>query len=133
MKRMFVDTSALFAYADVKDPQHRAVRTAIHEFDGRLATSNFIFDETVTLVRCRIGNKAAVLVSDAILEDELTDLVRLTADDERAAWQLFKRRTDKLYSFTDCTSFVLMRRLGISEAIALDEDFRSEGFNLLPA
>jgi predicted nucleic acid-binding protein len=38
-----------------------------------------------------------------------------------------------LYSYTDCTSFVLMRRLRIQQAIALDADFQREGFLLLPA
>ncbi len=36
------------------------------------------------------------------------------------------------YSFTDCTSFVLLRRLGLDRVAALDEDFRREGFELVP-
>ena len=40
--------------------------------------------------------------------------------------------TRQVYHFTDCTSFALMRRLRIDMALALDEDFRAEGFGLMP-
>ena len=56
----------------------------------------------------------------------------MTAADELAAWKLFLDRPDKRYSFTDCTSFALMRRLGIEVALALDDHFRQEGFEVLP-
>lgn len=47
----------------------------------------------------------------------------LTLDEEAEAFEYFKRYQDKEYSFTDCTSFVLMEKLGIREALALDSDF----------
>ena len=53
-------------------------------------------------------------------------------NDETRAWKLFARRADKEYSFTDCVSFEIMRRLGITRAAALDDDFRREGFTVLP-
>jgi len=33
---------------------------------------------------------------------------------------------------TDCTSFVVMRRLGLTVAVAVDDDFRQEGLRTLP-
>ncbi len=62
----------------------------------------------------------------------IADLVRVTPDDERAAWDLFSARSDQEQSFTDCSSFVLMRRLGLDTAIAVDADFAAEGFTTLP-
>jgi uncharacterized protein len=49
MERLFVHTSAWFAYANRKDPDHADVRKVFQGFEGRLATSNFIFDETISL------------------------------------------------------------------------------------
>ena len=49
MERAFVDTSAWFAYANREDPDHQRIRNVLQTFQGRLLTSNFIFDETVTL------------------------------------------------------------------------------------
>lgn len=60
------------------------------------------------------------------------DLIRLTGGDDAEAWRLFLDRPDKGYSYTDCTSFVLMRRLGIGEALTLDEHFVQEGFVMRP-
>jgi predicted nucleic acid-binding protein len=49
MERAFVDTSAWFAYANRLDPDHTRIHTVLPTFQGRLVTSNFVFDETVTL------------------------------------------------------------------------------------
>jgi hypothetical protein len=44
-------------------------------------------------------------------------------DEERAAFAYFKRHDDQTYSFVDCLSFVVMEKLGIDEALAVDSDF----------
>jgi len=44
------------------------------------------------------------------------------SNDEDAAWQLLKQRDDKRYSFTDCTSFAVMRRMGLHRAATLDQE-----------
>jgi predicted nucleic acid-binding protein len=72
-----------------------------------------------------------VEVGETLLDVDVVDLIRVTPAYERAAWDLFMKRTDKEYSFTDCTSFALMRRLKITTAVSLDDDFRREGFDLL--
>ena len=43
----------------------------------------------------------------------------------------YRRHCDHRYSFTDCTSFVLMRELKISDVLTTDEHFREAGFNVL--
>lgn len=131
MERLFVDTSAWLAYANRADKAHAEVRGALKRFEGRLVTTNFVFDETVTLCR-RLGHAPAVLVGDTLRSPDVVDMVRVRPPDEQQAWQLFMDREDKDYSFTDCTSFVIMRRLGLSRAAALDEDFRREGFEVVP-
>jgi len=45
----------------------------------------------------------------------------------------YEKRADKSYSFTDCTSFVLVRREKIATAVALDNHFSQEGFIVAPA
>ncbi len=131
-RRLFVDTSAWFALANRRDPDHRAAREVLANFRGRLVTSNFIFDETVTLCLYRLGRDAALRVGDELRSGALADVVRTTTDDETRAWKLFSGRADKDYSFTDCVSFVIMRRLEITKAAAFDDDFRREGFSVLP-
>jgi predicted nucleic acid-binding protein len=132
VKRLFVDTSAWLAYVNRSDEAHPATRDALRAFEGRLVTSNFVFDETVTLCRYRLGHPTALLVGGLLRDPDAVDLVRITAADERGAWELFADRADKQYSFTDCTSFALMRRLGLEDAAELDADFAREGFRVVP-
>ena len=131
-ERVFVDTSAWFAYVNAADPDHRRMREVLDEAPPRLVTSTYVFDETVTLTQARLGHRRAVAVGRTLLDPAIVELLRVTPVDERAAWALFERRPDKSYSFTDCTSFVLMRRERIERAIALDAHFAQEGFAVLP-
>lgn len=132
MERIFVDTSAWFALLNGADPAHAAVLSVLEAHPGRLVTTNFVFDEVITLARMRLGHGAAVRFGVQILGQPRVDLIRLGSDDERAAWDLFVARPDQAYSFTDCSSFVVMRRLGLARAVALDADFTREGFTVLP-
>jgi predicted nucleic acid-binding protein len=47
---------------------------------------------------------------------------------EADAWRWLQRRDEREYSFVDATSFALMRRRRIREALAFDGDFGAAGF-----
>ena len=132
MNCLFVDTSAWFAFANRKDADHQQVSEVLRSFQGRLITSNFIFDETISLCLYRLGHHVARKVGSVLLDPDHVDMVRVTNEDERIAWELFCARPDQDYSFTDCTSFTLMRRLGLGTALALDTDFVVENFQVVP-
>lgn len=132
MEPIFVDTGAWYAYINAKDPDHFKVREFLDSFEEKLVTSSYIFDEIITLVLARLGHEKAVKVGQVLLNPKVVELVRVGAADEWSAWQLFQQRSDKMYSFTDCTSFVLMRRLKLAKALALDEHFMQEGFEVVP-
>jgi len=55
----------------------------------------------------------------------------MTPEWEDEAWQMFKRYTDKACSFTDCTSFVVMRHRGMREAFTNDHNFEQVGYQRL--
>ena len=90
MNRLFVDTSAWFAFVNRRDPDHDAVRSVLRNFRGRLVTSNFVFDETVTLCLYRLGHDASSRVGPALLDIDLVDLIRTTPEDEEQAWNVMK-------------------------------------------
>lgn len=48
-----------------------------------------------------------------------------------AALNWFLRWTDKAFSFTDCTSFVIVRELHIKRVLTCDRHFRAAGFEIL--
>jgi predicted nucleic acid-binding protein len=62
MKKLFVDTAGWMTMADGKDPMHASFRTARDawlEAGGMLILSNYVTDETLTLIRVRLGLSAA--------------------------------------------------------------------------
>lgn len=58
---------------------------------------------------------------------ELAKVHYLTAADIAAAAELFRTYADKDWSFTDCTSKVVMESLGITTAFSFDRHFRQFG------
>jgi len=123
---VFADTSAWFALKDADDVNHSSATRFIGQ-RPYLITTNYVIDETITLVRAHLGHRDAVELGERLWRGELAAIVWVTREDEQAAWELFKRYDDKEFSFTDCTSFVVMRRLGITHAFTFDEDFEQTG------
>jgi predicted nucleic acid-binding protein len=106
---------------------HRALLTA----GVRYVTSNFVLDESYTLLRHRAGHHVAIELGEEIRASRLITVVRITAAWEEEAWQMFKRYTDKAFSFTDCTSFIVMQHHGIREAFTNDHNFEQVGYQRL--
>lgn len=125
---VFLDTSAIYALINKKDPSHKKVEDFLKNFEGSLFVTNYIFDESVTLIRARLGHEKAVFVGNILLKSPQIEKMWVTPDDEKKAWELFVLRNYKSYSFTDCTSFVVMRRIKIKNCLTLDGHFRQEGF-----
>ncbi len=132
MKRVFVDTGAWYALIDRKDPDHIRVVKVVNQFRNRLVTSDYVFDETLTLLRYRLGWPTAHQYGTTVRSGGVTLLLRIGKNDEEAAWEIFCSYRDKSFSFTDCTSFALMKRHGIDTAVALDRDFKAYGLPCLP-
>lgn len=132
MNRVFVDTGAWYALTDRRDPDHEPVVAAIREHRSRLLTSNFVLDETLTLVRYRLGWKISHRLGEQLRTGALASLERISPRDEAAAWSIFSTYSDKSFSFTDCTSFALCERLELPACLAIDNDFRSFGLHCLP-
>jgi uncharacterized protein len=92
-------------------------------------TTSHVVDETITLLRSGVHHDAnmahgvAVAVGRQLFAGVLGRIHQATADDEREALGYLARHRDKTYSFTDCLSFVVMEKLGIGEARAVDSDF----------
>jgi predicted nucleic acid-binding protein len=135
MKAVFVDTAGWMACADSADPMHVrscATRDAALEAGQALVTTDFVVDETLTLIRFRLGFDAAdawwrQVDGSARVRWERIDSTRF----ERSS-HLFFRYHDKDFSFTDCTSFVVMGELKLTHAITTDRHFRQMGFQVMP-
>jgi predicted nucleic acid-binding protein len=134
---VFVDTSAFVALADKRDRQHPSAKRFFRQLARKrrpLVTSTYVADEVITLARYRLGHAVAVGVGDAIFGSAWCRLLDIEDELRASAWTLFTRYQDQEFSFTDCTSFALMRALDISEAFTFDRrDFAAAGFVPLPS
>ncbi len=132
---LFVDTSAWWAIHDRSQPSHRAVVAAVREAKRArtsLVTSDYVVDETLTLVRAKAGHAPAVAVGDAIWRRGGAEVFLVDEAVRDSAWAIFTKYADHNLSFTDCTSAALMRQRGIETALTLDSDFAVLGFDVRP-
>lgn len=125
---IFVDTGIWYAANVAEDPNHEASRELLLEANSSLLTTEYIVDELLTLLVVRRHRDVAVRIGDEFWAQKPCDLVWTTRADIEAAWQLFKTFDDKAWSFTDCVSYAVMKRLDVREAFALDEHFKQFGF-----
>ena len=132
---LFVDTSALVALADSSDRYHHAALDYLKSLRigaGDLIVTGYILDETFTRLRRTIGHQHAVVFGEGILTSALYTIVNIDARTFKLAWEWFKTYNDKEFSFTDCTSFVVMKALRLDKAFAFDKHFVQAGFTLCP-
>jgi len=124
---IFVDTGAWFAAAVPTDPKHAAASSWLAANTEPLLTTDYIVDETLTLLRARGERRRALLVGEQLTSGELAEVYHLTEDDIARAWETFKHFDDKNWSFTDCTSKVVIEHLGIRQAFVFDHHFEQFG------
>jgi uncharacterized protein len=136
MKAVFVDTGGWMACADGADPAHaqcRAARDGALEGGRTLITTDFVVDETLTLIRFRLGLSAADAWWRQVDGSARVRWERVESDRFELARQLFFRYRDKDLSFTDCTSIAVMRELKLTTVITTDRHFQQVGLEVLPA
>lgn len=127
---MFLDTSAIYAWADAADPNHRtAVRRlqAILETGEALLTHNYVLLESIALLQARLGLAAATKLA----KDSTAFVIEWVDDDLHASGiRELERSKKRRVSLVDHISFLVMRRRGTATAFAFDPDFISAGFDL---
>jgi hypothetical protein len=129
----FIDTSAIVAYYNSRDQHHtqavEILSRAIRGEYGRLFTSDYVFDEAVTVTLVRTKNLAlAVRLGEVLLNSEI-EVLRVDEDAFNLAWKIFK---DANLSFTDCTILALMRLYGIPTLITFDRGFAEWDVKVVP-
>lgn len=122
----FVDTSAIIALVNLRDPMHRQAVDAYHELvdDGyHLFTSNYVIAETLHLLQLAAGPDAARIW----LRTHRLPVYHADEQDERQAIaRIADARAGSRLTLTDAISSVVMERLGVSDAFAVDPDVLSD-------
>ena len=133
---IFHDTSAWVALTvpgDRKGPQAKGLQAKVTRGAfGAIVTTSFVLDEAATFVRMETDTESAARLLRSILASAAITTVWIDPGHFESALDLFQSHRDKHWSLTDCTSFVVMRDLGIETAFSFDRNFEEAGFRRLP-
>lgn len=128
MRRVFGDTHFYLALMDPRDKDHPRANEISKQFRGEIVTTQWVLMEVGDAL-CRPRDRPRFLTLLSVLDGDpgVTILPANLALFERAV-NLYRRRSDKEWSLTDCTSFVVMQDETIREALTADVHFEQAGF-----
>src|SRR5437868_13620178 len=123
MAVVLLDTSYLLALEIANDQNHRSAIQHWHKITKslpQLVTTSFILDEVATYFNSRGYHAKAVQVGNNLLTSPSVQFIHIDAGLLFEGWSYFQQHDDKDYSLTDCISFVIMRKMGITTALSFD-------------
>lgn len=135
MRQLLADTSFLVALVDARDVHHAEAVAFLRQLrEAVVILTNYVFDETMTFLKRRLGSEVALRAGHQLRESLIFQQLQLTEEDEESTWKIFQQYADKAWSYTDCASLAVMQRLGIREILAFDHHFEQmPGITRLPA
>ncbi|MCL4519046.1 MAG: PIN domain-containing protein [Thaumarchaeota archaeon] len=94
-----------------------------------------MLDESITTCYSRTHNrKTAIELGHAVLTSKSIVILSVDKSIFEEAWQIFSEKFhDTALSFTDCTTYALIRAQSIQSVFSFDRDFDKLGVNRIPA
>ncbi len=131
---IFLDTSLLVAYAVSGDSNHDKAVTIVDDIAagkfGKAVTSDYVFDETVTVILVRTKSLERSVRTGELIKES----VELWKADEaifELAWKLFSEQKATKFSFTDCTIIAQVSLNGVDLLATFDGEFDKAGFSVV--
>lgn len=136
-RSVFVDTSGWADPLVQNSPDSQAMTQAYRQLIAArrpFVTTNYVLAELVALLttRTRFTRPQILTMLDRIRSMRQLTLIFIDAELDRVAWDMLRHYDDKLWSLVDASSFVVMQRLAIQEALTTDHHFTQAGFVRIP-
>ena len=134
MNAVFADTGYWIALITPDDELHeRAQEYAALLVNRQIVTTQLVLNEVLSprSGTTRRQREAAIRLVDQIMRSPSITVVPQTPEQFEDALDMLRNRADKEWSITDCSSFLVMERLDIWEALANDHHFAQAGFFVL--
>lgn len=128
MSVVFADTFFFFALLNDRDAAHRKASAFIAGFVGRMVTTEWVLTELANGLAATLHRDRFQVTRTRLLENPRVSIVPFEMRLYEDGIMLYSQRLDKQWSLTDCISFVVMQREGITEALTGDHHFEQAGF-----
>jgi predicted nucleic acid-binding protein len=124
---IFADTGAFLAYRNKKDKYHETAlklfRDALKGKYGQINTSDYIYDESLTLALIRTNNIAVAMDIAEVIQSPRINMVFVDIELLEKSTKTFKQYSDRKLSFTDAVSIEIMKELNIEKYFGFDSHF----------
>lgn len=131
MSRIFADSFYFFALINERDQAHARALEWTNAFQGRMFTTEWVLLEVADGIARSPARATFHLIREDILDSRRHVVVPFDTDFYEAGLELYAARSDKQWSLTDCISFVVMQREGLTDALTGDRHFEQAGFRAL--
>jgi len=131
--RVFVDTSAFLAVLNPDDVNHQPAAAMWENLllrEEQLIVTNYVLLETIALARQRHG--IPVVQNFQLSAVPVLSIQWVDASIHALGVVALLAANRRQLSLVDCTSFQVMRQLGIDTAFAFDEHFAEQQFICIP-
>jgi predicted nucleic acid-binding protein len=134
MDKVFLDAAYAIALSAPNDQYHELAEILAEQLEAEgtqlITTRAVVLEIGNALAKLRYRNVATELL-DSLEEDPNVEVIPLSEELYKRAFQLYRERPDKEWGLTDCISFVVMKDRGLMNALTTDEHFKQAGFNAL--
>jgi predicted nucleic acid-binding protein len=130
---IFIDTAAFLAVLNADDQFHHAASQSWAEIlssDTSIFSSNYVILETTTLLQHRFG-----IESLRLFERDILPIIILVWVDEsihKQGMSALLTANRRNLSLVDCTSFEIIRQIGVDNVFTFDPHFHEQGFSVIP-
>jgi predicted nucleic acid-binding protein len=128
---IFVDSFYLLALFNGRDAAHEQAVAASKHLREDLVTTDWVLVETADALCDPVNRRGCALFVDDLRRSSHFEIEPASRELFDAGWELYKKRPDKGWSLTDCSSFVTMHNRGIVDALTGDHHFEQAGFRAL--
>ena len=128
MTTVFADSFYFFALVNDRDPAHQRALAFLQSYKGRMLTTGWVLTELGDGLASPANRTSFLTTLNLLRTEPNVTLVGCSDQLLDAGVDLYRERPDKSWSLTDCISFVVMQREGITEALTGDKHFEQAGF-----
>jgi predicted nucleic acid-binding protein len=124
---IFADTGAFLAYRNKKDKYHETAfklfKEALKGKYGQIYTSDYIYDEALTLALIRTNNLSVAMDIAEVIRSPRIKMVFIDTELLEKSTKTFKQYSDRNLSFTDAVTIEIMKELNIEKYFGFDSHF----------